>query len=109
RLGRAEDAARWRAQLAARFQEIRQRGDQPLGRFEARYTLLLENDPRRAVELAMANWRVQKEVHDTRTVLEAAIAANDASSARVVLKFITDNGVKHAGLDPLLKQIGGER
>lgn len=109
RLGREEDAARLRAHLAARFQEIRQRGDLPLGRFEARFTLLVENDPRRALDLAMANWRLQKEVHDTRTVLEAAIAAHDASAASMVLRFITENGVKHAGLDPLLKDIGREQ
>jgi Tfp pilus assembly protein PilF len=105
RLGREQEAAAFRSQLAARFQEVRQRGDQPLGRFEARHVLLLENDPRRALVLALANWRIQKEVHDTRTVLEAALAARDLEKAKPVLLFLAKNHVKHAALDPLVSQL----
>jgi Tfp pilus assembly protein PilF len=109
RLGREKDAVRWQAQMAARFEEVRQRGDLPLGRFEARSVLLLEKDPPRALALALANWRVQKEVHDTRTVLEAAIAANDPQSAHPVLQFLAENSARHAALEPLVKQLRGAR
>jgi hypothetical protein len=106
RLGRDQDAARWQAELVRRFEEVRQRGDVPLGRFEARSVLLLEQDPPRALALALANWRVQKEVHDTRTVLEAAIAAHDPRQAQPVLQFLAENGARHAALDPLVEQLG---
>jgi tetratricopeptide (TPR) repeat protein len=105
RLGRDQDAARWQAELVRRFEEVRQRGDVPLGRFEARSVLLLEQDPPRALALALANWRVQKEVHDTRTVLEAAIAAHDPRQAQPVLQFLAENGARHAALDPLVEQL----
>jgi tetratricopeptide (TPR) repeat protein len=108
-LGKAAEAARLKAKLAARFAEVRQRGDEPLGRFEARYALLLEDDPGRALELALANWRVQKEVHDTHAALEAAVAASDAEAARPVLEFLAKHRVQHAELTPLVAALEGKR
>jgi hypothetical protein len=108
-LGKAAEAARLKAKLAARFAEVRQRGDEPLGRFEARYALLLEDDPARALELALANWRVQKEVHDTHAALEAAVAASDAEAARPVLEFLAKHRVQHAELTPLVAALEGKR
>ena len=107
RLGKDAEAAQLHAQLESRFDEIRQRGDQPLGRFEARFTLILKNDPQRALKLAMANWRLQKETHDTQTALETAIAARDPAGAKPVLAFLAANHTEHVALQKLVEQLTG--
>jgi predicted Zn-dependent protease len=105
RSGLPELATNWQAQLESRFEETRLRGDQPHGRFEARYALELGNDPQRALRLAQANWKQQKEPHDTRVLLEAAIAAGDAAAAQPVLDFLQANGTQDVVLHGLAKQL----
>jgi tetratricopeptide (TPR) repeat protein len=104
RSGQMELATSWQAQLEGRFEETRLRGDQPHGRFEARYALEMGNDPQRALRLAQANWQQQKEPHDTRVLLEAAIAAGDAAAAQPVLDFLQANGTQDVMLHRLAKQ-----
>ena len=61
--------------LHGRFNAARLRGEnQHLGA-EARYTLHLLQQPVAALELAQANWAVQREPRDARWLLEAALAA----------------------------------
>jgi uncharacterized protein (TIGR02996 family) len=69
-----------RADLAARFDAARRRGDSVHAREEARFHLDIDRDPARAVELARANWTVQREPADLRVLVDAARAANDAST-----------------------------
>lgn len=102
RLGRETHSAELQAQLESRFDEIRRRGDLPLGRFEARFMLAIKNEPREALALALANWRLQKEPHDTQTVLEAALAANQPEQARPVIEFLAASHTKHAALQSLV-------
>jgi hypothetical protein len=98
-------AAEWQAQLESRFEETRLRGDQPHGRFEAHYELALGNDPQRALTLAKANWQQQKEPHDTRIMLEAAIAAEDPAAAEPALKFLKESGTQDVVLKRLAQQL----
>jgi len=64
-----------RAELAARFDATRRRGDTVHRREEARYALEVESDPARALALARANFAVQKEPADARILADAARAA----------------------------------
>ena len=64
-----------RAELAARFDATRRRGDTVHRREEARYALEVEDDPARALALARANFAVQKEPADVRLLADAARAA----------------------------------
>jgi Tfp pilus assembly protein PilF len=79
------DAERHRLLLRDRFEASRARGDVVHRREEARYVLGLEHDARRALDLAVANWGVQREPWDARIVLEAAAAAHDRAAAGPVL------------------------
>jgi hypothetical protein len=81
------------------------RGDQPHGRFEARFELVLRNDPRRALALAQANWQQQKQAGDARNLLEAAIAANDPAAAQPVLQFLKENRTQDVTLERLARQL----
>jgi thioredoxin-like negative regulator of GroEL len=105
RTGQEALAHEWQAQLESRFEESRLRGDQPHGRFEARYELELGNDPKRALTLAQANWQQQKEPHDTRILLEAAIAANEPAAAQAVLEFLKQSGTQDVELQRLAQQL----
>jgi hypothetical protein len=105
RSGQKALAADWQARLESRFEETRLRGDQPHGRFEAHYELALGNDPQRALSLAQANWQLQKEPHDTRIMLEAAIAAKDPAAAEPALRFLKESGTQHVVLERLTQQL----
>lgn len=103
--GRSAEAEGWTTELANRFEEIRLRGGEPHGRYEARYTLALQHDPPRALRIALDNWAQQKQARDTRNVLEAALAAGDAAAAEPVLAFLKKHGTQDATLEPLVKQL----
>ena len=75
-----ERASRYRehrAELAARFDAARARGDTVHRREEARFRLIIENDAQGALRLARDNWDVQREPADLRILVEAAQAAGD--------------------------------
>ncbi|MEO5699909.1 MAG: tetratricopeptide repeat protein [Casimicrobiaceae bacterium] len=87
-----------RADLAARFAALRARGDIVHRREEAMYALHLERDARRALDLARANWQVQKEPADLRILAEAARAARDRASVDVVEAWIRQHRLEDAAL-----------
>ncbi len=76
-------------QMASRFRDLEQRGDKRLyGREEARFVLQMQHDPVRALQLAQANWVIQRAPEDIRIYLEAALAAGKPASAKPVLDFL---------------------
>lgn len=105
RLKQTELAARLTSKIETRFDEIRLRGDKPHGRFESRYHLALKRNPRAALDVALENWQLQKEVRDSRAVLEAALAANDYSAAQPVVDFVKTSKCEDAALSKLIKKL----
>ena len=103
--GDTELALQWTRELENRFEEIRLRGGQPHGRFESRLALELKSDPAAALEIALENWGKQKEVRDTRNVLEAAIASNDPAAANEVIEFLRSNNNQHVLLKKLVEKL----
>jgi len=87
------------ADLQARFDAARLRGDTVHRREEARFTLELLHDPQRALQLALDDWQVQREPADARIVLAAARAAHRDVQAQEVRRFLADNGVPDVRLD----------
>lgn len=84
---RALNDAHWLASrdlLASRFTAARLRDERVHLREEARFTLWLQDQPKAALELALANWAVQKEPADARLVLEASRAAGRRDAAREI-------------------------
>jgi hypothetical protein len=90
------------AELAARFDALRERGDRVHRREESRFRLALAADADTALALALENWNVQKEPLDARLVLEAALAARRPQAARDVANAITASGLQDVRLIPLL-------
>ena len=92
-------------QLAERFGEIRLRGSQPHGRFESRYWRELKDDAPQALRVALENWQRQKEIPDTRALLEAAIAAKNPTAAQPAIDFLKRFKTQHVVIERLVQQL----
>jgi Tfp pilus assembly protein PilF len=77
--------------LASRIDASRLRGDVVHRREQARFELEIKGDPRAALDLAKANWDVQREAWDARIFLESAVAAKDAYAAHDVVAFVREH------------------
>lgn len=99
--------AAWRAELTARFDAARLRGDSVHEKEEARFVLgvLGTTQAARALTLARENYAVQREPADARVLLEAAIAAGQAAAAAPVLAWIQTSGIEGLRLQALARQL----
>lgn len=88
--------------LNDRFAAAKLRGDITHRAEEARFELQLRGAPQRALALAAANYQVQREPRDARVLLEASIAARDASSALPARDWLARSGFE----DRRLRQLG---
>lgn len=92
-------------QLKARFVASRLRGEAVHRGEEARFTLHLLEQPRAALQLALANWAVQREPRDARIVLEAALAAGDPGAARPALERLHKTSLEDIQLADLAAKL----
>ncbi len=84
----APDSAMLADLLGQRFAASRARGDRVHLREEARFALAIKNAPDEALDLARANWAVQKEPLDARIALEAALAAKQLGAVREIVAWV---------------------
>lgn len=103
-LGKQEALAAVRDELQARFDAAALRGDAVHLREQARFTLHLRGDVRAALALARRNWQVQKELADTRILLEAGLAARDRAALQPVLRWIRAQGLQDVVVARLTEQ-----
>jgi len=101
-------APKYAAMLRERFDASRQRGDVVHRREEARFRLL-EKDPTRALDLAKANFGVQREPWDVRVLLQAAISANDRDAAQPALDFVANNKLEDPQIAALVAKLGAKK
>ena len=95
-----------RAEMAARFDAARRRGDSLHRREEARFRLAVEGDSRGALTLARDNWSVQREPADLRILVDAARAANDAPTLRLATDWIAKTRLEDKAV---VAALGGPR
>jgi len=100
------DAAKWTRAMRDRIAAAAERGDRIHLREEARFTLEVLGEARRALAIALDDWAVQKELADARLVAAAAVAAGDLNAARPVRAWMQANAVEDVQLAKLL---GGAR
>ena len=98
-------AAAFQAELQARFDAARLRGDTSHRKEESRHALALRGDVPLALRLARENWAEQKEPADARTLLEAALAARDKAAAAPVLQWLADSGLESVQLRSLADRV----
>ncbi len=97
------------AELDARFDAARRRGDATHRKEESRFTLAVQGDVARALALAQANFADQREPVDARILLEAALAARDPAAARPALDWMAASGIQSVALQPLADALGGRK
>lgn len=85
----ASPTARQRARdLADRFAASALRGDRLHLQEESRFTLAIGRDPKKALAVALDNWKTQREPRDARVLMEAALAAGDPKAAQGALDWM---------------------
>jgi tetratricopeptide (TPR) repeat protein len=96
-------------QMASRFRDLEQRGDNRLyGREEARFVLELQHDPAHALKLAQDDWSIQHAPEDVRIYLQAAIAAGKPASAQPVLDFLKRTHLEDPTVRALAAQVASQ-
>lgn len=101
----AVEAPRLAARLRDRFAAASQRGDKTHQQEEARFTLDIEGQPKKAVQLAAENWQIQREPRDARILLEAALAAKNPRAAQPVAIWLKESGIEDQRLLTLKQRI----
>jgi tetratricopeptide (TPR) repeat protein len=91
-----------RAEMAARFDAARRRGDSLHRREEARFRLAVEGDAAGALALARDNWIVQREPADLRILAESAKAVGDAAALRTVVDWVAQTRLEDKALTAAL-------
>ena len=71
-------------------------------RDESRFELQLRHQPQRALELARQNWEMQRTPLDARIYLEAALAAKDVASVRMIADWVTATGLEDRAVGDML-------
>jgi Tfp pilus assembly protein PilF len=102
-------ATQHQAVLSARFDAARSRGDKTHLREESRFALSFLHQPRKALELAIENWKLQREPNDARVLLEAALAAGDPQAAKPALDWLTRTHYEDPHLNRLAQRLRGAR
>ncbi|HBP88000.1 MAG TPA: hypothetical protein DD706_09915 [Nitrospiraceae bacterium] len=90
--------------LTARFTNSRLRGDTRHLREEARFTLHLLKQPKRALQLAQENWKMQREPWDARILLEAALQSGNPTAAQPVLDWLETVKLEDQQIRTLVEQ-----
>jgi tetratricopeptide (TPR) repeat protein len=91
--------------LRARFAAAQLRGERLHQGEEARFHLLLLDQPATALDLATSNWALQREPRDARILLEAALASRDRAAARSALALTTAIAGQDVQLSRLTAQL----
>ena len=94
-------AADWASALRDRFVEAAKRGDRLHEQEAARFELDIENNTKKALTLAVNNYKLQKEPRDAEVLLRTALAANDAAAAEPALNWLKQNKYEDAHLTEL--------
>lgn len=102
---KAADARKHVRALGERFEAAALRGERLHLGEEARFALELEGDAKKALALALENWKTQREPRDAALVLESALAAHDFKAAAPALRWLDDSGFESARLRRLAAQL----
>ncbi|MDX1402820.1 MAG: hypothetical protein R3245_12925, partial [Kiloniellales bacterium] len=98
----------YRGTLQSRFDASKRRGESLHLREEARFTLYILKDATKALEMALANWEMQREPADARILLEAALQAQQQSAAAPVLAWLDETGFRAAWLSEIKSSLAGD-
>jgi tetratricopeptide (TPR) repeat protein len=105
RTGDKERAEQLTQELTRRFEAVRRRGDRPNRRIAAGYYLDLMDEPDLALQEALGNWEIRKDLVDSRLVLRSALAAERPRDAVFVKKFLHKARTEDVTMQRLILQL----
>lgn len=83
-------------EMAQRFRDLELRGDTTLyAREQARFVLVLQHDPARALKIAEQDWTIQRAPEDIRVYLEAALASDTPQAAQPALDSLDQSKLEY--------------
>ena len=95
----------WAAQLRSRFAAAVLRGDRLHEQEAARFELDIEGNAAKALGLASANYKVQKEPRDAEILMRAALAAQQAKAAQAAIDWLRTSRYEDPTLAALAAQL----
>lgn len=99
------DAKKLTAIIRSRFMDTKKAGRPQHLREEALYELHLNDNPDQALALSINNWKKQRELLDTRIVLEAALTAGKNAEASPVINWIEKQGTEDVYIRKLIREL----
>jgi len=103
--GKTKIFQQYKSQLEARYRAAQLRGSRLHEREEALFFLQVNKNSDKALELALSNWAIQKELEDTRIVLMSALESKQYQRISSVLYWIKKNKTQDVRLNILIKRI----
>jgi hypothetical protein len=103
--GKAGRAEELRVRIAAVLADAAARNDGFPYKEQARFLLLIGEEPEIAVQSAWANWEAQKDVDDLLLLVRAAVAANDSATLDSARTWLHSSGLADARIDALLRNV----
>lgn len=101
-------ASNWATQLRTRFADAARRGDRLHEQEAARFELDVEQNPKKALQLASANYSAQKEPRDAEILMRAAMSAGDGKQAGPALAWWRASGYEDPHIRDLATQLAGQ-
>ena len=101
-------SADWAAQLRSRFVAAALRGDRLHEQEAARFELDIEGNAAKALTLASANYKIQKEPRDAEILMRAALGAQQAKAAQVALDWLRTSRYEDPALAVLATQLAAQ-
>lgn len=105
RRAKSPKAAELHAAFTERVDEMFKRGDLTHRRELARGALELDDDADAALQLALDNWKVQREPADALLVLQTALASGQKEAAADVIAFVRTNALEDVRIAALIKDL----
>lgn len=98
----------WATQLRDRFATATLRGDRLHEQEAARFELDIEGNAVKALNLASANYTVQKEPRDAEILMRSAVAAKQAKTAQVALDWLRTSRYQDPAIETLAGQLAAQ-
>lgn len=109
RLNHQSDIQRLNQLFQNKIKETKLRGDTPHINVLARYELEYNHNYSKASNLALQNWRQNKEPDDLKLMLQAAIQANDITTFNEAVTWIEKNHMEDSRFKKMIQQFKKNR
>ncbi len=95
----------YQQQLKSRYKAASLRNSKLHERDEALFLLQFDGDKKKALALALQNWKIQREPDDALILLRASILNQSHSGVKIIRDWVAHNTLQDVRLEKLLKRV----